>query len=53
MYLDKEVLAQPLDMQQDTYLYGTISNHIKPPEGNSTGVVTVYVSWLLSPDLDF
>jgi len=44
MYLDKEVLAQSLDVQQDTYLYGTIGNDIKPPEGNSAGVATIYVS---------
>ena len=48
-----EVLAQSLDVHQDTYLYGTIGNDIKPPEGNSAGVFTIYVSWLLSPDLDF
>ena len=44
MYLDKEVLAQSLDVQQDTYLYGTIGNDIKPLEGNSAGVATIYVS---------
>ena len=44
MYLDKEVLAQSRNVQQDTYLYGTIGNNIKPPEGNSAGVATIYIS---------